>query len=134
MILHVNVQIMNLLRGLTICKKWISKSSCSVQDESISRCWEDWQFTKFDLTGLFLFFSGILRQVQDEYKIDDGQAGALQTAFVICYMLFAPLFGYFGDRHSRKMIMALGVLIWVAATLVGSFMPVKFIFLFGIEE
>ena len=72
-----------------------------------------------------LFFPGILRQVQEEYQIDDGEAGALQTAFVICYMLFAPLFGYFGDRHSRKMIMAFGVLIWVIATLVGSFMPVK---------
>jgi MFS family permease len=62
--------------------------------------------------------------VQDEYQIDDSQAGALQTAFVICYMLFAPLFGYLGDRHSRKFIMAFGVLIWVAATLVGSFMAV----------
>ena len=72
-----------------------------------------------------LFFPGILRQVQEEYQIDDGEAGALQTAFVICYMLFAPLFGYFGDRHSRKMIMAFGVLIWVIATLVGSFMPVN---------
>jgi predicted MFS family arabinose efflux permease len=50
---------------------------------------------------LFFCFSGILRQVQDEYQIEDGQAGALQTAFVISYMLFAPLFGYFGDRYSR---------------------------------
>ncbi len=40
-------------------------------------------------------------------------------------MLFAPLFGYFGDRHSRKLIMTIGVLIWVVATLVGSFMPVS---------
>jgi MFS family permease len=41
------------------------------------------------------------------------------------YMLFAPLFGYLGDRHSRKLIMAIGVLIWVVATLVGSFMTVS---------
>ena len=68
---------------------------------------------------------GILRQVQDEYNIGDGEAGALQTAFVISYMLFAPLFGYLGDRHSRKLIMAVGVLIWVAATLAGSFMTVR---------
>lgn len=65
-------------------------------------------------------------------------------------MLFAPLFGYFGDRYSRcliifqmnvnmalkinihlfwkilrKLIMASGVLIWVAATLIGSFIPVS---------
>lgn len=52
-------------------------------------------------------------------------SNCLQTAFVICYMLFAPLFGYLGDRHSRKMIMAVGVLIWVAATLIGSFMTVS---------
>jgi MFS family permease len=37
-------------------------------------------------------------------------------------MIFAPVFGYLGDRHSRKWIMAVGVGIWVLAVLVGSFM------------
>ena len=42
-----------------------------------------------------------------------------QTAFVICYMLFAPLFGYLGDRYNRKSILMCGLALWSAATLVG---------------
>ena len=42
-----------------------------------------------------------------------------QTAFVICYMLFAPLFGYLGDRFNRKSILMFGLALWSAATLVG---------------
>lgn len=39
----------------------------------------------------------------------DKDLGLLQTAFVICYMLFAPLFGYLGDRYNRKWILILGL-------------------------
>ena len=49
-------------------------------------------------------------------------AGILQTAFIVSYMLFAPLFGYLGDRYSRKAIMAGGVFLWSIFTLIGSFM------------
>ena len=35
--------------------------------------------------------------------------GLLQTAFVVCYMLFAPVFGYLGDRYSRKWILGIGI-------------------------
>ena len=50
----------------------------------------------------FHSFSGILSQVQEYYKISDTEAGFLQTIFVISYMIFAPVFGYLGDRYSRK--------------------------------
>jgi len=66
--------------------------------------------------------AGILTQVQEYYSIGDTQAGFLQTIFVLSYMIFAPVFGYLGDRYSRKWIMAVGVGIWVLAVLVGSFM------------
>jgi len=66
--------------------------------------------------------AGILTQVQDYYSISDTEAGFLQTIFVLSYMIFAPVFGYLGDRYSRKWIMAVGVGIWVLAVLVGSFM------------
>jgi len=52
----------------------------------------------------------------------DKYLGLLQTAFVICYMIFAPLFGYLGDRFNRKSILMFGLALWSAATLVGSFM------------
>ncbi len=38
-------------------------------------------------------------------------------------MIFAPIFGYLGDRHSRKLIMAFGVFLWTVFTIIGSFMP-----------
>merc|ERR1719219_2819522 len=47
--------------------------------------------------------------------------GLLQTAFVIAYMIFAPLFGYLGDRYSRRAIMATGVFFWSVFTILGSF-------------
>lgn len=37
-------------------------------------------------------------------------------------MVCAPIFGYLGDRYSRKWIMILGVALWSGTTLVGSFM------------
>ena len=40
-------------------------------------------------------------------------------------MFFAPIFGYLGDRHSRRGIMAVGVFFWTAFTVIGSFMPVS---------
>ena len=51
-------------------------------------------------------------------------AGLLQTVFIISYMIFAPLFGFLGDRYSRKWIMAMGVFLWSLTTLLGSFMEV----------
>ncbi|XP_069703733.1 protein spinster isoform X2 [Periplaneta americana] len=66
--------------------------------------------------------AGILNDVKSEFKIGDDLGGLLQTAFVISYMVFAPLFGYLGDRYSRRVIMALGVFLWSLTTLIGSFM------------
>ncbi|XP_032590411.1 protein spinster isoform X1 [Drosophila grimshawi] len=66
--------------------------------------------------------AGVLTEVQKEFSIDNDSAGLLQTAFVISYMIFAPLFGYLGDRYSRRWLMAVGVALWSTTTLVGSFM------------
>ncbi|CAH1112178.1 unnamed protein product [Psylliodes chrysocephalus] len=66
--------------------------------------------------------AGILDQVKDHYHINNDEGGLLQTVFVLSYMLFAPLFGYLGDRYSRRWIMAGGVFLWSLTTLAGSFM------------
>ena len=52
----------------------------------------------------------------------DKDVGLLQTAFVICYMMFAPIFGYLGDRYNRKWILILGLSLWALSTFFGSFM------------
>lgn len=74
---------------------------------------------------LFLY-TGILKDVKDEFHIGDDLGGLLQTAFVLSYMIFAPLFGYLGDRYSRRLIMAFGVLLWSLTTFLGSFMHVSY--------
>lgn len=53
----------------------------------------------------------------------DIESGLLQTAFVISYMICAPIFGYLGDRYSRRWIMILGVALWSGTTILGSIMP-----------
>ncbi|KAK3910946.1 Protein spinster [Frankliniella fusca] len=71
---------------------------------------------------LYSCFSGVLDKIQTQFDITDDKAGLLQTAFVVSYMIFAPIFGYLGDRYNRKIIMAGGVLMWSLTTLGGSFM------------
>ena len=51
------------------------------------------------------FSTGILTQIQCDLKIGDTEGGLLQTAFVAVYMVCAPLFGYLGDRYSRRYIL-----------------------------
>ncbi|XP_068215167.1 protein spinster-like isoform X2 [Palaemon carinicauda] len=67
--------------------------------------------------------AGVLLDIQESFKMSESQSGLLQTAFVLVYMIMAPLFGYLGDRFSRKILMAVGISFWCLATLVGSFMP-----------
>lgn len=66
--------------------------------------------------------AGVLTDIQDSFNIKDDQGGLLQTVFILSYMIFAPIFGYLGDRFSRKAIMAFGITLWGATTLLGSFM------------
>ncbi|KAF9418795.1 hypothetical protein HW555_004462 [Spodoptera exigua] len=64
---------------------------------------------------------GVLVDVKKEFDIGDDKAGFLQTVFVVAYMVFAPIFGYLGDRYSRRVIMSFGVGLWSMTTLLGSF-------------
>jgi MFS family permease len=42
--------------------------------------------------------------------------GLLSTAFLITYMLSAPLFGWLGDRTSRWLLVGIGVILWSLAS------------------
>ena len=67
--------------------------------------------------------AGVLDQIGRFYQFDESKKGLIQTSFIVSYMIFAPLFGYMGDRCNRKYIMAFGVLFWSATTFLGSFVP-----------
>ncbi|KOB78758.1 Protein spinster, partial [Operophtera brumata] len=45
-------------------------------------------------------------------------------------MVFAPIFGYLGDRYSRRIILAFGVALWSMTTLFGSFFTNFYVFAF----
>ena len=72
-------------------------------------------WTLFILTGLNLFnyidryvLSAVLPSLTRDLHLKDGSAGRLATAFMIGYFLTSPVFGYLGDRTSRKWLIAAG--------------------------
>lgn len=78
----------------------------------------------FLLTCLNLFnfidryvLPGVQPLIQQEFKINDAQAGLLTSAFFFTYMVIAPLTGWLGDHIPRKPLIVTGALIWSAATL-----------------
>src|ERR1043165_4592886 len=59
-------------------------------------------------------------QIRKDLLADDKLAmtksGWLSMAFLISYMVLAPVFGYLGDRMSRWFLMGIGALIWTLAS------------------
>jgi MFS family permease len=76
------------------------------------------------LTGLNLLdyldrqlLAAVLPALQPALGIKDEQAGTIATAFMLGYFLTAPIFGWLGDRLSRKWLVAGGVFVWSLGTL-----------------
>ncbi|XP_060077272.1 protein spinster homolog 1-like isoform X2 [Ylistrum balloti] len=67
--------------------------------------------------------AGVLKDIQDYYQLENSEDGLIQTVFVITYMVFSPIFGFLGDRFTRKYLMAAGILFWSAVTFLGSMIP-----------
>lgn len=82
----------------------------------------------FILTGLNLFnyldrfvLSAVALPLQKELHISDGQVGRIVTTFMLGYFVTSPLFGYLGDRSSRKWLIAGGIFIWSLGTVLTGF-------------
>ena len=54
--------------------------------------------------------------IQTDLKITDFQLGTLASVFMLVYMCYAPLVGFFADRHPRQYWIAASALLWSAAT------------------
>jgi MFS family permease len=85
-------------------------------------------WTLFILTGLNLFnyfdryvLSAVLPSVQRDLVLTDSQNGWLGTAFMLGYFVTSPVFGYLGDRTSRKWLIAVGIFVWSVGTLLTGF-------------
>jgi predicted MFS family arabinose efflux permease len=80
------------------------------------------------LTGLnFLNYvdryivAAVLPKIQEELSLNDFEGGLLATIFLLGYFVTSPVFGTLGDRMSRKVLIALGVLTWSVATVASGF-------------
>lgn len=75
------------------------------------------------LTGINLLnyidryiFSALAPAMQKDLGFTDTELGLLGSAFILAYIVLAPVCGWWGDRGSRPKIMAVGVAVWSAAT------------------
>jgi MFS family permease len=59
----------------------------------------------------------LVENLKAAMHLSDTQLGFLVPAFMLVYMLAAPVFGAWGDRGSRTRPIAIGVFVWSLATL-----------------
>jgi len=59
--------------------------------------------------------------IKTDLHLSDTALGFLGSAFMLCYMVSAPLLGWLGDRLSRVRLAAAGLLVWSLATAMAGF-------------
>jgi predicted MFS family arabinose efflux permease len=59
--------------------------------------------------------------IKVDLSLSDTGLGFLGSAFMICYMLAAPVFGRLGDRTNRARLAAGGLAVWSVATMLSGF-------------
>jgi MFS family permease len=67
-------------------------------DQSMTVRFVEWLKEGFGLTG------------------DNALIGSLSMAFIVSYMIFAPIFGWLADRMSRWILVGIGVILWSLAS------------------
>lgn len=65
----------------------------------------------------------VLGKVKDELNISATQQGLVATIFIVAYMLASPIAGYYGDKHSRKLLIIIGVLVWTTSIILAFLIP-----------
>jgi predicted MFS family arabinose efflux permease len=55
---------------------------------------------------------GVQEQIKGEFRISDGQIGALTFWFMVAYMATSPFTGWLGDRFPRKPMIVAAALFW----------------------
>lgn len=61
--------------------------------------------------------SAVLEPIKADLGIkSDADMGRLATAFMLGYFLTSPIFGYLGDKLSRRKLMAIGIIGWSLGT------------------
>jgi MFS transporter, Spinster family, sphingosine-1-phosphate transporter len=63
-----------------------------------------------------LVLAGVVPKIRGEFKASDAEVGWLQTAFLLSYMIAAPIFGWLADRCNRWLLIGIGVMLWSVAS------------------
>jgi MFS family permease len=61
--------------------------------------------------------------IKIDLSLTDTALGFLGSAFMLSYLLFAPLFGWLGDHFSRTRLASGGLVVWSLATALAGFAP-----------
>jgi MFS family permease len=61
--------------------------------------------------------------IKTDLRLTDTALGFLGSAFMLSYLLFAPLFGWLGDVWSRTRLASGGLVLWSLATALAGFAP-----------
>jgi predicted MFS family arabinose efflux permease len=61
--------------------------------------------------------------IKADLGISDTALGLLGSAFMVCYMVTAPFFGWLGDRFNRARLASLGLTAWSCATALSGLAP-----------
>ena len=60
--------------------------------------------------------TGVVPDIQRDFHAGDAEVGWLQTAFLLSYMIAAPIFGWLADRYNRWLLVGIGVVLWSIAS------------------
>jgi MFS family permease len=61
--------------------------------------------------------------IKIDLSLSDTALGFLGSAFMLSYLIFAPLFGWLGDHWSRTRLASGGLVVWSLATALAGFAP-----------
>jgi MFS transporter, Spinster family, sphingosine-1-phosphate transporter len=61
--------------------------------------------------------------IKIDLRLSDTALGFLGSAFMLSYLIFAPLFGWLGDHWSRTRLASGGLVVWSLATALAGFAP-----------
>ncbi len=57
--------------------------------------------------------------IQADLRLNDAWLGAIMGSFIISYTVLSPIFGRLGDVGERRRLIAIGIVIWSVATVMG---------------
>lgn len=83
-------------------------------------------FTILFLLNLFNYLDrqilfSVFPLIQNDLHLSDFQLGTLASVFMLVYMCYAPIVGFFADRQPRQYWVAASAFIWSVATLCSGF-------------